>query len=306
MWRVFFFRESQVKYSKPALTFEQQADQLLKRGLQAERDRLIEVLGRVSYYRLSAYWYPFRQPDSSFVPGTTLDSIWRRYTFDRQLRLLVMDAIERVEVAVLRTSMVEQHSRKYGPFGYRDEKAFRPEFSGRDHQRMVDEIDQATSRSREVFVAHFQSKYSSEPGLPLWMAAEVASFGTLFTFYRHLHFHEQKSLAARLGLPANVLQSWLLCLNYIRNLCAHHSRLWNRELAIRPLVPRHDPHWHQPSTPDNRRIYVVLLLLQWLLRQTAPHSGWRNRLQGLLNEYADIPLSHAGFPTGWKQSPLWK
>jgi abortive infection bacteriophage resistance protein len=201
----------QVKYSKPAISFEQQADLLLQRGLQADRVQLIEVLSRVGYYRLTAYWYPFRQQNGSFLLGTTLDAIWRRYTFDRQLRLLAMDAIERVEVAVLRTLMVEQHSRKYGPFGYRDEKTFRPEFSGKDHQRLLVEIDHATGRSRELFVDHFRTKYFSEPGLPLWMAVEVASFGTLLTFYRHLHFNEQRSLASRLGLPANVLQSWLFC-----------------------------------------------------------------------------------------------
>jgi hypothetical protein len=153
-----------VKYTKPALSFEQQANQLLNRGLQTDRTRLIQILSRVSYYRLSAYWHPFKRPDESFAPDTTLDKVWRRYTFDRQLRLLVMDAIERVEVAVLRTLMVEHHARKYGPFGYRDARNFRPEFAGLDHQRMVDEIDQATSRSREPFVDQFRAKYTSEPG----------------------------------------------------------------------------------------------------------------------------------------------
>lgn len=171
-----------MKYTKPALSFDQQADQLLKRGFQADRARLIETLSQVSYYRLSAYWHPFIRSDESFVSGTTLDKVWRRYTFDRQLRLLAMDAIERVEVAALRTLMVEQHACKYGPFGYRDAVNFRPEFADTDHQRMLDELDQAARRSREPFVDHFRTKYLSEPGLPLWTAAEVASFGTLFSF----------------------------------------------------------------------------------------------------------------------------
>src|SRR5579859_2324346 len=189
MWRVFYCpnstRGTLLKYPKPALSFEQQADLLLRRGFQADRVKLIETLSCVSYYRLSAYWHPFKRADETFEPGTTLEKVWRRYTFDRQLRLLVMDGIERVEIAVLRTLMVEQHARKYGPFGYRNAKNFRPEFAGRDHQRMLEEFDTAASRSRERFVEHFRVKYFSEPGLPLWMAAEIASFGTLFTFYRH-------------------------------------------------------------------------------------------------------------------------
>lgn len=296
-----------MKYNKPALSFEQQADRLLNRGLQTDRARLIETLSRVSYYRLSAYWHPFERADASFAPGTTLEKVWRRYTFDRQLRLLVMDAIERVEVAVLRTLMVEQHARKYGPFGYRDAGNFRPEFAGADHQRLVEEFDTAASRSREPVVERFRMKYSSEPGLPLWMAAEIASFGTLFTFYRHLNLTEQKQLAGGPGLPANVLQSWLFCLNYIRNVCAHHARLWNRELGIRPLIPdrKRAPEWHAPVTPDNRRVFVVLTLLQWLLRRIAPQSRWPDRLRDLLKNYPDIPLNLAGFPAAWETSPIW-
>jgi abortive infection bacteriophage resistance protein len=311
MWRVFYCpdagREAGMKYTKPALSFEQQADQLLSRGFEADRARLIETLSQVSYYRLTAYWHPFKRTDDTFAPGTSLDKIWRRYTFDRQLRLLVMDAIERVEVAVLRTLMVEQHVRKYGPFGYRDVKNFRPEFAGDAHRRMVDDIDHETSRSREPFVPHFLTKYSSEPGLPLWMAAEIASYGTLFTFYRFLNLPEQKQLASQVGLSANVLQSWLFCLNYIRNLCAHHSRLWNRELAIRPFVPdaKNNPEWHKPATPDNRRTFAVLTLLRWLLQKIAPQSHWADRLRELLKNYPGIPLNLVGFPAGWETSPIW-
>jgi len=296
-----------VKYTKPALSFEQQAGHLLACGFEADRAQLIETLSQVSYYRLTAYWHPFKRADGTFAPGTTLDKIWRRYTFDRQLRLLVMDAVERVEVAVLRTLMVEQHSRRYGPFGYRDAKSFRPEFSGDDHRRMVEDVDHEMDRSREPFVAHFLNEYSSEPGLPLWMAAEIASYGTLFTFYRFLNLPEQKQLASQLGLPASVLQSWLFCLNYIRNLCAHHSRLWNRELAIRPFVPdaRNSPEWHQPVTPDNRRTFVVLTLLRWLLRKIAPQSHWPDRLHALLMNYPDVPLQLMGFSSGWETSPIW-
>lgn len=115
-----------MNYTKPALSFDQQADLLLHRGFQADRAKLIETLSRVSYYRLSAYWHPLKRADNTFVPGTTLEKVWRRYTFDRQLRLLVMDGIERLEIAVLRTQMVEQHTRRYGPFGYRNAKNFRP------------------------------------------------------------------------------------------------------------------------------------------------------------------------------------
>jgi len=99
-----------VKYQKHALSFTEQADRLLARGLVADRSELIDRLASVNYYRLSAYWYTFRiegDPDERLIPGTTLATVWKRYVFDRQLRLLVMDAIERVEVAI-RTQIVNR------------------------------------------------------------------------------------------------------------------------------------------------------------------------------------------------------
>jgi abortive infection bacteriophage resistance protein len=110
------------KYTKPPLTFEEQADLIVSRGLKADRDRLIHRLKNVNYYRLSAYLYPFRVTDSDrFQEKTTLDLIWKYYTFDRQLRLIVMDAIERVEISV-RTQLIYQLVRRHGAFGFTNAK----------------------------------------------------------------------------------------------------------------------------------------------------------------------------------------
>jgi abortive infection bacteriophage resistance protein len=106
-----------MKYIKPALALEQQADQLIRRGLVGDRGILIDRLSAVNYYRLSGYLFPYRQPDDTFRPGTTLDEVWNRYTFDRRLRLLIMDPIERIEVHV-RTALVYRMAHATGPFGY--------------------------------------------------------------------------------------------------------------------------------------------------------------------------------------------
>ncbi|MCX6865168.1 MAG: Abi family protein [Verrucomicrobia bacterium] len=276
-----------------------------------DRDQLLATLRRVSYYRLSGYWHPFREADDRFRAGTTLEMIWDRYTFDRQLRLLVLDAVERVEIAVLRTAMVELHARSYGPFGYRQPTAFHPAFAtikpdGRSgHDRMIEDIDRSTAQSKETFVEHFRTKYVAELALPLWMAAEVASFGNLLTFFRNLNHADKMQIAKAYGLPAKVLENWLLCLGYVRNLCAHHARLWNRELAIRPMIPHKDPVWQTPLVPDNRRIYAVLSLLRSLLKDVAPSSLWPARLDALLAKYPVMPLAPMGFPSNWKATRLW-
>lgn len=296
-------------YHKPPLTFAQQTQRLLDRGMiVADRNLLLTRLSAVSYYRLSAYWHPFKQPDDTFQPGTTFEAVWRRYTFDRQLRLLVIDAVERIEVTILRTLMVEQFALQYGPFGYLHKANFNPKFPPAAHARLLAEIQAATQQSKEEFVEHFTRKYTSEPALPLWMAAEIMSFGQLFTFFRYLDRAEQQSIAQRFNLYPPVLESWLFSLLYIRNLCAHHARLWNRELAISPRIPakRHHPDWHQPTAIDNRRVFVILTLARYLLQEIAPQSEWCKRLFALLAKYPDIPLHAMGFPTHWEASPIWR
>jgi len=157
-----------VKYAKPPLTYEEQADQLLQRGLVADRTLLINRLHCVNYYRLSAYWLPFKQPDNTFAPDTTLEAVWRRYTFDRQLRLLVMDAIERVEIAV-RTRLAYELAHRYGAFAQLDVRAF-PGIPAAVHQRLLDELHEnalkSSERSSTISAALTTSFRTSRSGQP--------------------------------------------------------------------------------------------------------------------------------------------
>src|SRR5581483_3784677 len=114
-------------YPKKALSLEDQADLMLNRGLVANRDELISRLKVVNYYRLSGYLHPFRvrdatgKPTDNFMPGTSFDIVWRRYNFDRRLRIILLDAIERIEVSV-RTRLVFHFVMAHGPFGYLSDK----------------------------------------------------------------------------------------------------------------------------------------------------------------------------------------
>ena len=295
-------------YQKPPLSFSDQAQRLIQHGLIVDDPhQLIERLSTVSYYRLSAYWHPFKQADDHFVPGTRFETVWRRYTFDRHLRLVIMDAIERVEIAVLRTRMVEHFTLQHGPFGYRQLSSFHPKCTPDIHKRLMEECDEAFPRSKEIFVQHFRSKYTSEPHPPLWMMAEVMTYGQIFTMYRQLQNQEQKTIAASIGLSAPVLESWLHTLNYIRNAVAHHARLWNRQMPIRPKMPeqRHRPEFYRPQPIANDRMFGVLSVLRYLLSQVAPHSRWPQRLISLFDDYPDIPRHAMGCPTDWKNYSLW-
>jgi abortive infection bacteriophage resistance protein len=301
-----FSGDRRVKFTKPPLSYEQQADLALSRGLVADKAELIKRLRAVSYYRLCAYWHPFKRPDNSFEPGTRFETVWRRYTFDRQLRLLVMDAIERVEITI-RTSLAHELAHRFGPFGHLAITTF-PGMAPTEHTRLLDELHENAQKSREAFVEHFRKTYDEFPDLPLWAAAETMTFGQMFTMFRNCGKHIQRDIAASFHLQGTVLSSWLFTLNYIRNLCAHHSRLWNRELALKPFIPykRHDPRWHEPHAVQNDRVFVILTLLRYLLSQSVPQSKWRERLYTLFDRYVEIPLANMGIPDDWRNHSLWK
>lgn len=296
-----------MKYDKPPLFFEEQAKRLISRGLVADLRLLIDRLENVNYYRLSGYLYPYRQSDDTFKPGTTFERVWRNYTFDRHLRLIVMDAIERVEVSV-KTSLIYTLSHKTDAFGYTDPVIF-PNLTPDQHKELIRKISEEVFRSKEVFVKHFQDKYGDcHTHLPLWMSGEVMSYGCMFTMYRGAADSIKKEIASKYGLTDVVFTSWLHAINAIRNICAHHSRLWNRELGVKPVIPRKHkyPEWHAPVVIPQNRIFGILTILRYFLRTVAPQSKWQERLFSLLDAYPEVSRWSMGFPDNWKESPLWK
>lgn len=303
-----------MNYTKPALSFHDQAKLLITRGMLVKDSQDLETyLQQVNYYRLSGYWYIFKTTDpvsgeEKLKPGTTFEMIRNHYEFDRRLRLLIMDAIERIEVSIFRTRMVEIHTTHYGPFGYTQQNTYNPKYPSADLQNLLRDIFEDERRSHEEFIHRYRLKYTSERYLPFWMVAELMSFGQLLTLYRNLDLSLKKTLAHQFNLYPMVLDSWLLTLNYIRNSCAHHARLWNRPLplAVKRPDPKHDSQWYKPVQIPNNNIFSVLTLIQYLLNFILPHNTWKDDVKHLLTSYPGISIRLMGFPQAWQDSPLWK
>jgi abortive infection bacteriophage resistance protein len=296
-----------MKFTKPPLTIEQQAGLLLSRGMTGERSLMVDRLSVVNYYRLSGYWFPLRCPDHSFKPNTTFEKVWKRYTFDRHLRLLVIDAIERIEVAV-RTQLADHHSNYHGdPFGYAVNADQTPDLKADERIRFLEDIERETKNSKETFAEHFRNKYGDEHQyMPVWMACEVMTFGCMLTLFRGSPYDIRKKIADIFGVTDEVFRSWLLTLNVVRNICAHHGRLWNREFGVKPKIPRKQSTWHQPVEVANNRIFGVLTICKYCLDRIAPQSRWPKRLEDLLTEYPDVPKISMGFPDDWQNCSIWK
>lgn len=302
-------------YSKPPLTPSEHVDQWQQRGLaidESDRVRAEHYLTVIGYYRLSAYTLPFQvgNPDHHFRPGTRFDQILDLYRFDRELRLLLLDAIERIEVAI-RSQLNNHMSCQYGSHWYLDEQHFDTRF---DHKRLLADIERSCRKSSEAFVRHYRSKYKIPRLPPSWMVTEMLTYGQLSRVYDNLaSFRGQKAIARSLGTTAELLRSWAHTISYLRNLCAHHMRLWNRELANAPKTPR-NPVGAWIRTPiqlgdtqidPNKRLYLALAVIEYLLKVVNPTSTWHLRLRELMQRYPTISLDHMGMPADWEQDPFW-
>jgi abortive infection bacteriophage resistance protein len=301
-----------MEYNKQALTYEAQADQLLQRGLQADRDELIRRLQAASYYRLSGYLHPFREKDATghptdhFCKNTDLKTIWARYCFDRRLRVLTLDGIERIEISI-RTKLIYHFSHIHGPFGYCDDATL-PKLKMPEYLEWRTALQEETDRSKEIFKKHFFDKYGDHHrNLPLWMLTELMSMGSLLTFFRGVEPDIKRRIAEEYGLPDEVALSWLRSLNAARNICAHHCRFWNRTLGYAPALPkeRKHPEWHREPKIRTDRSGMILLICRHLLSLISSTSRWYERVEALFEEYPNIPIAEMGLPNDWKKHPVW-
>ena len=298
-------------YVKKPLTYLQQLDLLQKRGLTIDdKSFALNHLSKVSYYRLSAYWYPFRQRDDSeqvkdnFIRGSSFEEAVIRYEFDRKLRLLVLDAIERIEIS-LRAKLTYHLAHRYGAYGYIDPIHFHPQFP---HEIWLRELEQKEiNRSKEEFIRHFKIHYEGFPRLPVWIATEVMTFGLLSKLFKGLTHQDKRTIGDMYNLHYKTLVDWLHVLTYIRNICAHHGRLWNRELAIRPTLQGLGKNWLPPYTPNNNRLFIVLLIINQLLRVNHNNLDWQKDLERLILSFSLSPIlrKSMGFPINWQDHDLW-
>lgn len=298
-----------MRYTKPPLNFKQQAELLISRGLMADEKEIESFLRRVNYYRFTGYLYPFRLEGSDiYQPGTTFKKVRNIYLFDKELRLLTFSAIEEIEISLLRTQMVEKFALANGAFCYIDRNNFHHSLSSNYHQSMLEKIQHNIDRSNEEFIGIYRSKYTSETQFPFWMAAEAITFGQLSIIFSYLPKNIQVPMAKQLNLHSRGLVSWLHTLTSIRNICAHHARLWNRVLPIKPTIPsiRYHPEFHTPEKIKNDSYFVILAILKYLMENLSPGNKLIADFSELVSRFPDVPLYRMGFPDNWQDYAIFQ
>lgn len=314
---------------KASTTTSEQIDLLKSRGMELEDGTARQWLISVGYYRLSGYWYPYRQfpsdTDSSrgddFEPKTSFDEVVELYEFDRKLRTLIHDGIERIEVAL--RAQVSSEIAGIGPLAYEDSTNFRPGF---DHDRWLATARRRVARahSHSDPVRHYQAEYGGH--LPIWVLTEVLDFADVSMLYEGLPALSQRRIAESLGVSVDLsplgrnqrakvrrshpLVRWFEHLTIIRNTAAHHSRLWNRSFAPVPTPAlRTIPALVSLPEGQSERAYGALLVMGHLLQTISPGTTWCQKVRGLVEDSFELlalrSVGEMGFPEDWQQRSPW-
>lgn len=290
-----------ITFEKPPLSIDDQLERLASRGvIIQDKDTAHHYLSYISYYRFCGYAIEFEgelvDGEKQYRNGTTFEQILDCYVFDRKLRLLVIDAIERIEIAI-RTVITNEMGLKYqDAHWYLNKSLFISKFK---HDDLIQSIKK---QSNERFIKHYYNKYST-PALPaVWMVAEVLSLGSWSMIFAHLKDREdQKIICRHFGISYKVMQSWLHSLTYLRNLCAHHTKLWSRNFTLKPMIAV----GYMKQLMVVNRFSSQAAVLKIFLDVISPGSEWAKHLRKLVNEHPLIDIGHMGFHRTWTDDPFW-
>lgn len=292
-------------YTEKPLDYNEQIELLKHRGLKfVDEGRARHTLSHISYFRLKSYLIPLTLDKEQWVfkPNATFESAYRLYKFDSKLRKLIASELEKIEVSI-RTQMAYKFAKDAGIFWFAESANFTvPD----KHSALLASINAELTRSDDDQILHFKKEYDDVMP-PAWMTMEVSSFGTLSMLYHYFKpGHTRREVAKFYGISDSVFESWLHSIVYVRNICAHHSRLWNRTLRIRPLFPKKTAIPFLTTSTANNRVYYMLSIILYLLQTINPASSFLLRLKQLFSDFPEVDLCAMGFPKHWEEEILWK
>jgi len=285
-----------------------------------EADQAMLALKNIGYYRLSGYSYSFRETISgtrgeNFIPGTNFDDILNLYFFDKKLRTLLFDAMECVEIN-MRVAIAHLMG-SVKNFSYDNPFFLSPKFTSDAnngtslHKKWLDKFDKNVQRHKnEYYVTHYQSKYNLP--FPMWIAVQLWDFGLLSHFFSGLKPNYQQQVALGLAIPKGIyLQSWLHCLNDIRNLVAHHYRMWNHNFATQPKLPGKGEitQLDHLKLGAINKIYPCCCIIAYLLKDNPFFNKWRGSFNSHIRAFPNLSIlsiSDMGFPFDWDKQSIWK
>lgn len=280
---------------------------LQQRGLHIDNAVKAEnYIRHIGYYRLSAYFYPFLEIPKNkhrFKPEASFEKVMQLYRFDRKLRLLLFNEIEKIEIAVRQSIVNNVCEQTDDPFWITNPATFAKK---EKYIFMMGLVNKEYEKSNEDFIKHFKAKYTNAYP-PAWELIEILPLGVVTRIYENLRDYKvQKKIAMEFGLNAPVLQSWLTLITLTRNACCHHSRVWNKMNAITTLSMKKMQRDWLSHQPNQQKVYYNLCLIKYFLNVINPANDLKQKLTNLFRQYPSIDLVAMGFTDDWDLEPLWK
>ena len=291
------------QYDKPQISIPEQIDLLKLDGLSfKDESKAKHILENISLFRMKSYLMPLREiGQRKFKKHACFEDAYALYKFDSELRKIICSELEKIEVSI-RTQLSLIMGDYSGIYWFEKSENFR---NPSRHSGLLSSLKSELCRSDDEAIIGFQKKYSNLFP-PTWITFEISSFGTLSMMYRYLRPGQARRKVARFyGLSDTVMESWLHAIVYVRNICAHHSRLWNRKLSINALIPRSPQLTFITIPKDTKRVYYVLSIILYFLQTINPKNTFALRFKQLLSKYPNVDTRAMGFPENWEEEKLW-
>lgn len=299
-----------MRFLKKPISIFTQIETLENRGMLFKNKELAcKYLSSISYYRLKAYTYPFQDNNNSLHPfkqKIVFEDIVTLYWWDSKLRSLLLTSIEKIEIA-LRTKIIYHYCLEWGNNWYENKELYSSQKTfTKDLERIKDEIN----RSNEDFIRHYKRKYTDPINPPAWMVIETISLGVLSRLFANLKESEtKKKITKEFGLSnTEILISWFKSINLLRNICAHHGRVWNRRFVNTPMFPKKTVFDFPKEIPHRNKLYAQLSIISYLLSRIDSNPNFLNHLDSLLKDLMRLnlcDLGHLGFPQKWHEEKFW-
>lgn len=294
-------------FTRPYSSPDQIVRILKQRGMLIDDERKAEnYLMNIGYHRLSAYIYPFYtrpKSDLRLKDGTTFGQVLTLYRFDKKLRILLFNEIEKIEVAI-RSVLANIGCKEL------DDRYWitKPEYFANEEKfnQTLLVVEKELSSSKEEYIEDFRRNYI-ETYPPAWMITEVLSFGNLNYIYSNIGSNRlMKRISDYFGLKPQVFTSWLTVLANLRNMCCHHARIWNRDFMLSPAEPRKTSHfWTDTSKIDKKKIFYRLCIIRYFLETVSPNNNFNVKIADLLVDFPSVDIAAMGFCKDWKNEDLW-
>lgn len=274
-----------------ALSFEEQLEHFKNRNMNIT-SRDVNKIQNIGYYRLKEFARPFAKTskkDGQIIidyNGVSFSEVLTRYYQDKNLRLHFFHAIEKVEVSV-KTKLSAILGSNYGAFGYLDFSKWcdKQKFSKFQVEQKQYFFKKSLKKSMEHSFSSdvLDRKNQDKEGFPsVWLAIDVLTFGQMVDIVCLLSKKNKNKLSKSFNCTSKEIESWLKCLNFVRNLCAHNSTIIDLKLKTRPiyrdewLVKLYEMTDKSGKILPSNRLAVVFLILFHFVDNINEQYGWRN------------------------------